>query len=355
MSDIKEAVKAAINELAGEPVAGGTFQPTGTVKALPAVPASNPFASNEYVQAYKSYIRGSEDSSVLDVIQNAKRAAYKNLNEGTANDGGATVPTEVNREIIAKRDYESLLGKFNFRRATTETWKHLIPAQGTKATSAIVGEGVTANASNPNFSNSRTVQMYKDSLEFELTDELLADTTSNLEQFLQEEIARAMAVSANNYIINGSGSGQPYGLLTRVTNTSAFSATAITNAQMLALLGDISAPYANGGGLIMSNSTWFALRTLDLTNYNRMTSIENGVRYVEGYRTEPSSDIADIGTTNKSVIWGNFGFYAFVERTSGVQIERWRDVRKGLTYIVATWRYGGDVVQPEAFSIGVHA
>ncbi len=38
------------------------------------------------------------------------------------------------------------------------------------------------------------------------------------EQFLQIEIARAMAVSSNNYIINGTGSSQPYGLVTRVTN-----------------------------------------------------------------------------------------------------------------------------------------
>jgi len=38
-----------------------------------------------------------------------------------------------------------------------------------------------------------------------------------------------------------------------------------------------------------------------------------------------------------------------------VQIDRWRDVRTGITYIVASWRYGGDVTQPEAFAVGTHA
>jgi HK97 family phage major capsid protein len=105
----------------------------------------------------------------------------------------------------------------------------------------------------------------------------------------------------------------------------------------------------------MQNSTWGALKTLDLTNYNRITDTVNGQRTVEGWPVMLSAQIPAIATTNKSIIFGNYSFYAFVERASGVQIERWRDVRKGLTYIVASWRYGGDVTQIEAFAVGVHA
>jgi len=232
-----------------------------------------------------------------------------------------------------------------------------MPSQSTKATPGIVAEGVTATASEPNFANSKTIQLYKDTLEFALSDELMADTSSNLEEFLNNEIARAMAVSANNYIVNGTGSSQPYGLLTRVTNTTAFSAAAITNAQIIALSTDVAGEYLTNGqtGFIMQNSTWGALKTLDLTNYNRITETVNGERKVEGWPVMLSAQIPAIGTGNKSIIFGNYNFYAFVERTSGVQIERWRDVRKGLTYIVASWRYGGDVTQIEAFALGVHA
>jgi len=145
--------------------------------------------------------------------------------------------------------------------------------------------------------------------------------------------------------------------LTRVTNTFAFSAAAITNAQIVGLSTDVAGEYLTNGetGFIMQNSTWGALKTLDLTNYNRITDTVNGNRTVEGWPVMLSAQIAAIGTTNKSVIFGNYAYYAFVERASGVQIERWRDVRKGLTYIVASWRYGGDVTQIEAFSVGVHA
>ncbi len=358
MDNIKDAVKAAISELAGEPVQGGTIHNAPAVKAAPAaVESVSPFDTNEYHQAYKSFMRGSEDSSVMNTLHNAKKSAFKTLTEATNNDGGFTVPTTINREIVAKRDELSFLGQIGFTRVQTESWKHIMPAQSVKATPGIVAEGVTATASEPNLANSKTIQLYKDTLEFALSDELMADTSSNLEAFLQNEIARAMAVSANNYIVNGTGSSQPYGLLTRVTNTFAFSATAITNAQIVGLSTDVAGEYLTNGetGFIMQNSTWGALKTLDLTNYNRITDTVNGQRTVEGWPVMLSAQIPAIGTTNKSVIFGNYAYYAFVERASGVQIERWRDVRKGLTYIVASWRYGGDVTQIEAFSVGVHA
>jgi HK97 family phage major capsid protein len=293
----------------------------------------------------------------MNTLYNAKKSAFKTLTEATNNDGGFTVPTTINREIVARRDELSFLGQIAFTRVTTESWKHIMPAQSTKATPAFVAEGVTATASEPNLANSKTIQLYKDTLEFALSDELMADTSSNLESFLQTEIARAMAVSANKYIVTGTGTAQPWGLIPRITNTFPFTAGSISNAEIVGLSTDVAGEYLTNGetGFIMRNSTWGALKTLDLTNYNRITDTVNGQRTVEGWPVMLSEQIDAIATTKKSVIFGNFAYYAFVERASGVQIERWRDVRKGLTYIVASWRYGGDVTQIEAFSVGVHA
>ena len=355
---VQDAVVAALKNVAGEPVDGGTIvAPAPAVKSIALDNDTDAFASRDYERAYKSYVRGTADNSELNVLSNAKSHAFKTLTEATNNDGGYTVPTTVNREITAKRDDMSLLGQFAFTRITTESWKHIMPAQSTKATPGIVAEGVTATASEPNLANSKTIQLYKDTLEFAVSDELLADSSSNLEQFMQVEIARAMAVSSNSYILLGTGSSQPYGLNARVTNSVALSASAITNAQVIAVSTAVNGSYLQSGqtGWVMRNATWGALRTLDLTNYNRITAIENGVRYVEGWQTALSESVAAIGTGNKSLWFGNFSYYAFCERTSGVQIDRWRDVRKGLTYIVASWRYGGDVTQPEAFAVGTHA
>lgn len=337
------------------------------VKTLPAVPAENPFDSNEYIRAYKRYIdikrpieKSADEAEVLTTMRNATKAyAVKTQTEGTNNDGGFTVPTMVNRTVIARRDDLSLLSEFNFLRVTSDTWKAVIPAQGNKATAAISAEGVTATASEPNISNTKTIQLYKDTLEFAITEELLADTVSNYEEFLMNEIARAMAMSANNFIINGTGSGQPYGIYARVTNDVALGATTATSAQLLNVVGGIKGSYAVRGetGFVMRNATWTAMRALDLANTGViLSSYENGVPHIEGWRVARSEDAAAYGVSgNEPIIYGNFNFYAFAERTAGVQIERDYNPRTGVTYMIAKWRFGGDVIQPEAFAIGKHA
>jgi len=136
MDNIKDAVKAAINELAGEPVNGGTIHAAPAMKSAPAaIETSSPFESNEYHQAYKSFMRGSDDASVMNTLHNAKKAAFKTLTEATNNDGGFTVPTTINREIVARRDELSFLGQIGFTRVQTESWKHIMPQQPASQTS----------------------------------------------------------------------------------------------------------------------------------------------------------------------------------------------------------------------------
>ncbi len=335
--------------------------------ALPAAPSENPFDSNEYVRAYKRFIdvkspieKADDSYEVHQVLRNATKAyAVKTQTEGTNNDGGFTVPTQVNRMVVARRDESSLLGKFRFQRITTDTWKVVVPAQSTKATAAIVGEGVTATASEPNIANTKTIQLYKDTLEFAITEELLADTASNYEEFLMNEIARAMAVSVNTFIIKGTGSSQPYGIYARVTNDIALGATTATSAQILSVSTGINGEYMTDGetGWIMRNATWGVARGLDLANTGMLlTSMEGGVRRIESWPVALSEQVDAYGTsTNEPLIFGNFSYYAFAERTAGVQIERDYNPRTGVTYMIAKWRFGGDVTQPEAFAIGKHA
>lgn len=335
--------------------------------ALPAAPSENPFDSNEYVRAYKRFIdvknpieKADDSYEVHQVLRNATKAyAVKTQTEGTNNDGGFTVPTAVNRSVVARRDESSLLGQFRFQRVTTDTWKVVVPAQSTKATAAIVGEGVTATASEPNIANTKTIQLYKDTLEFAITEELLADTASNYEEFLMNEIARAMAVSVNTFIIKGTGSSQPYGIYARVTNDIALGATTATSAQILSVSTGINGAYMTNGetGWVMRNATWGVARGLDLANTGMLlTSMEGGVRRIESWPVALSEQVDAYGTsTNEPLIFGNFSYYAFAERTAGVQIERDYNPRTGVTYMIAKWRFGGDVTQPEAFAIGKHA
>lgn len=354
------ALDAYTKAQTGDVVPGGTALPaTLPAPALKAVPASDPYDSNEYVTSFRRYIKGVHTASDNEVMFNAKSDYnrinnVKSLNEGTANDGGSTVPTLINREIITKRDQDSILSQMQFRRILVDSWKYVMPAQGTKGAVGVKTEGGSATASTSNIANTRTIQLYNESYEWELTDELRDDTASNIEEFIINDTARAMSVGADAYIVSNANST---GLLNRVTNSVALSASTLTSAQVVAVSTGIGSGYAKGNavGWLMRNATWGALRTIDLSNYNRITDWSNGIRYVEGSPVGIAEDMGAVATGQKSLIFGNFSFAAFVERRSGVTIERFRDTRTQKTYITATWRYGFDVIQPEAFVLGTHA
>jgi len=184
---VQDAVVAALKNVAGTPVDGGVIAAPAT-KTL----TTRGF-SNEPVEALKHYLKTGD-----------RIAAKTTLAEGSNNTGGYIVPIDLYDQIIARRDEQSLLGAFNFRRIKTNERQIVIPGQNTKSAFAIVAESGSANFSEPNFANSRTVTMYKYSLAMKITSELLNDEQSNLQNFLTEDIARAYAQAVNNFIINGS-------------------------------------------------------------------------------------------------------------------------------------------------------
>lgn len=345
-NQIKDAVKAALIEAAGEKVEGGVIAAPAT-KVL----TTRGF-SNEPMEALKHYLKTGD-----------RIAAKTTLAEGSNNAGGFIVPVDLYNEIIARRDEMSLLGAFNVRRIRTNERQIVVPAQSAKSSFAIVAESGSANFSEPDFANSKTITVYKYSLAMKVTSELLNDEQANLQQFLTNDIARAYAVAVNNAIINGTGSSQPYGILTRTTqNVTAASATAVTFAEVVSLEYNIPAAYVEGAaagdvGWIMANASLGKIRALT-GNYPQFGGINRDavggqgvVRELDGYRAFASTSMPAMTTGNKSIIYGNFSYNTFVENGQ-LEIKR-NDQLYMNTDEVAFFcfvRFGNDVVQPEAFT-----
>jgi len=124
MSDnIKDAVKAAITELAGEPVEGGVIAAPATKTVT-----SKGF-SNEPVEAFKHWVRTGDDV-----------AAKATLVEGTNDNGGYLVPKDLYDMIVGRRDELSLLSQARFMRLTTSRRQIDVPAQDAKSDFSLVAE-----------------------------------------------------------------------------------------------------------------------------------------------------------------------------------------------------------------------
>ena len=277
------------------------------------------------------------------------------------------MPVDLYNEIIARRDEQSLLGAFNFRRVTTGERQIVIPGQSTKSAFAIVAESGSANFSEPDFANSRTVTLYKYSLAMKITSELLNDEQANLQSFLTEDIARAYAQAVNNFIINGTGSSQPYGILARASNSvTAASATALTFAEVTSLEYSIPGSYMTGGndvGFITKNSTLGKIRALT-GNYPQFQAIgtnaiggkTGNIRDLDTFPCFTSEYTPAMTTGLKSVIFGNMNYYNFVEN-GALEIKRNDQLYMATDEIAyfCYFRAGGDINQGEAFSYLVQA
>jgi HK97 family phage major capsid protein len=341
MSDIKDAVKQAITELAGEPVQGGVIAAPST-KTL----TTRGF-SNEPKEAFKHWIRTGDDV-----------AAKATLVEGTNDNGGYLVPKDFYDMIIGRRDELSLLSQARFMRLTTSRRQIDVPAQDAKSDFAVVAESGAANFDEPTFANTKVITVYNHSLAMKISNELLRDQAANLEQFLTEEIGRAAARATNNAIIAGTGSSQPYGILARATVSETLaSTTGVDFADIINIMGKLPSWYDEQGatGWIMRNATKAAIRALT-GNYPQFRPLETGgTGDLEGYPVMVSDKIDAMAADAKSIIFGNMSYYAFVENgTLEVSRNPYLYQANYQTGIFVNYRFGGDVTQPEAFVYGVH-
>lgn len=337
MSDIKDAVKQAITELAGEPVQGGVI-------AAPAAKSVTSLGfSQEPMQALKHWIATGDHV-----------AAKATLVEGTNNNGGFLVPKDFYDRIIARRDELSLLSQVPVMRLTTSRRQIDVPAVSTQSSSAFVAESGSANFSEPDFANTKVITVYRNNISMKMSNELLSDQAANLEQFISEHIAARFAVAVNSQILAGSGSNEAFGILARATqNEVAASATTIDASDIINLQHKIPSQYAQLGqtAFAMRNSTLGFIRGLTGNFFAFQPTPAGNGRDISGYPVIVSDALGAIATTVKTAIFGNFSFYCFVENGS-IEISRnpYLFQANGQTAIFADYRFGGDVIQPEAFA-----
>ena len=342
-SQVTDIVDKRLGELAGAPVVGGGVYMGGKAPNVKNVTKMG--MSNEPTAAYWHWLKTGDEI-----------AAKATLVEGTGANGGYIAPAEPYNDIIDQRDELSLLSKLPIRRMTTSYQRLDVPTQVSKSDFAWTAESGAYNFDEPTFGQA-AIQVYTATLAMKISNQLLRDEKANLEAFLTREIARAAARNVNEFIIKGSGSSQPYGILTRATQNEVLaSASGLDFSDVVNLQSKIPSAYLQDGecGWIMRGTTLSAIR--GLTGNIPQAGLLNVTRNeIDGYPLALSDFIGAFGTGIKPIIFGNFGYYMFVE---SVDMEIARNpyvyMANGQTGIFVTMRWGGDVTQAEAFAYGIN-
>jgi HK97 family phage major capsid protein len=229
---------------------------------------------------------------------------------------------------------------------TTTTGEDLqVPKSTAFNTAALISEGGSITESDATLAVS-TLKAYKFAAFFQVSLELANDTPVNLLDALARQAGTALATAYGPYLITGTGTSQPQGIVTAAsvgktgpTGTATSLGTQATAGQgtdvLYDLIGSLAEPYSrqSSTGFIMTNASLAICRKLKDSAgqpvagmvggalYAAVSGAPSGNNVVLGYPTYVDPNVAAMAANAKSIIFGDMSRY-FVRIVNGVRFER---------------------------------
>jgi len=244
--------------------------------------------------------------------------------------------TDVYSTIVGHLVETSALMRAGATVVTTETGENLVVPRSTGfVTTNLIAEAGQITESDPTLSTV-TLGAYKYANYFEVSQELANDTPTNLMSFLARQAALSLGLGANGYgddLINGTGSGQPRGLLldaaTGVTGpagTAAGLGTQGTTNQgsdaLWNLVGSVAEPYADAASasFLMRNAVDVSIRKLRDTTGQPVQGLTDR-RSLLGYPVYHDPFMPAAANAAEYIAFGAMDRY-FIRIVNGIRFER---------------------------------
>ena len=265
-------------------------------------------------------VRPTEDRSMSVSADEAEIREYQAYLHGEARvqsksggESAAAVPQTYTNEIIRSQgDQFPMLNPAVVRAITTPdgtdfNW----PALDTTGLSAnAVNELGTANAAVITFTNKQMNAFKFQSEEFGVSTEVATDSRIPLEPILNEVAADSIGLKLNAVYTNGSGSGEPEGVLTAsVTGYTTLSNAAITYDDLVELEHSVPAAYRVGAAFMMSDAVLKEVRKIKDVDGQPLVlrSLQVGApATLFGYPIYINNAMPSFGAGNKVMLFGNF-------------------------------------------------
>lgn len=326
--------------------------------------------SPEYHADFERFIRAGNDGMSL----------FRALNESLISDGGALIPVEMQREIIqrlaAPNRVASAVRRFRGSSDSINVPRHL-GGSSTQTTSLAVqwlGESGAAaeDTSLENWENLK-IEAHRGSLVVIASRSWLEDAAFDMSAWIAEAIADTYTAAVQSVIINGSGVGRPFGILTR-KGTGAWDVEGVNlgnpvaDASLISFLGELDEQYAENASFVMRRSVFYtqiaSLRdsaggrlygTVETTDGGAKGRVESTLL---GYPNLLTDHMPAGASGANIVVFGDLRQgYALFERVA-MSIEPYIDPaiqKRDQVGWYVRFRLGGDVVMPHALKIGVQS
>ena len=304
-------------------------------------------ASNIYKKSFWNLMRS---KVVNPTVLNA-------LEEGTNSEGGYLVPDEFEHTLVEALEEENIFRTLAHV-ITTSSGDRKIPVVASKGNASWVDEEGTITDSDDAF-NQVSIGAYKLGTLIKVSNELLNDSAFDLEGYISKEFARRIGAKEEDAFFNGDGSGKPIGIFNATggadVGVTAASATSITADEVIDLFYSLKAPYRKNAVWVLNDSTIKAIRKLKDNNGNYLwqPSLTAGTPdTILGRPVFTSSFVPEIKAGNKTIAFGDFGYYWIADR-EGRNFKKLNELYAATdqTGFVATQRVDGKLILPEAIKV----
>lgn len=327
---------------------------------------------NDYRQAFKSYIRGG-----------AERCNYqelKVLQEGADTQGGFLVPADILSRVIAReptptriaarvtqlqtsRD-QLLIPKINYSAdnlyttGMRVTWTGEVPASATahRVTDPVFGQA--------------SVSIFTAMMSCPLTNDMIEDANFPIIGYLSGKFGETIDLLRDNMILNGTGVGQPMGVLFNPNATDqpatviSGSGSALTADGIVDLAFALPEQYDDNAAYIF-NKTNVAAAIAKLKDTSNRYLWGSGVndsgldrgwknRSLLGYPVILSGFMPNVGAGTYPIIFGDLSGYYLVNRIGfSVQVLRELYAETNQVLVMGRIRFGGACLEPWKLKVQV--
>lgn len=324
-------------------------------------PTSSPILSNPTKpQTNEQPKTGVATDEYKDSMLSALRSNFRRVNnilqEGVDADGGYLVPEEYDTRLIEGLTEENIMRKLSTIIKTGAERKINIGASTPAA--AWIDEGEALTFGDAKF-DQINLDAHKLHVAVKVTEELLYDNVFNLETYILNRFAKALANAEEDAFLNGDGTGKPLGIFAatgggQIAVTTA-SATTITADEVINLIYSLKRPYRKNAAFITNDQTLAILRKLKDGNgaYIWQPSYQVGEPdSLLGYPVYTSAYVPTVSAGNPVMAFGDYSYYNIGDRGSRSFAElKELFAGNGMVGFVAKERVDGRLVLPEAVQI----
>ena len=306
-----------------------------------------PTATAEYAENFWNMIR---NRGHYGEVRNA-------LSVGEDTEGGFTVPDEFEKKLVEALEENNIFrGLATVIRTSSGTRK--IPIAEDTGEASWIDEGEELTWGDAKFAQIN-LDAHKLHVAVKVTEELLYDNAFQLEKYILRQFAKALANAEEDAFLNGTGVGQPLGLLAEEggaqIGVTAASATEITADELIDLVYSLKRPYRKNAKFICNDQTLAAIRKLTDKNgrYLWQDSVQAGEPgRLLGYEVHTSPYFPVITAGMPAIAFGDYNYYNIGDRGTRSFAElKELFAGNGMVGFVAKERVDGKLILPEAVKL----